>query len=184
MLIELQILLSYFVLFVHRIYKNERTNVMKKCKISDLLIFILSAELVGVASSLLSGNFSGIYTNLEKPPLSPPGIVFPIVWTILYALMGISACIIYSSNAEQKEKQSALRTYWLQLVVNFFWSIVFFRFQALWTSVIVIITLLVLIIVMIVKFGRINRIAAYLNIPYLIWVIFAAYLNIATAVIN
>lgn len=164
--------------------KNERTNVMKKCKISDLLIFILSAELAGVLSSLFSGNFGDIYSTLEKPPLSPPGIVFPIVWTILYALMGISACIVYSSYAEQKQKQSALRIYWIQLIVNFFWSIVFFRFMALWTSVIVILALLVLIIVMIVKFFRIERAAAYINIPYLAWVAFAAYLNIATAIIN
>ncbi len=157
---------------------------MKKCKISDLLIFILSAELVGVLSSLFSGNFGDVYSTLEKPPLSPSGIVFPIVWTILYALMGISACIIYCSNAEQKEKQSALRTYWIQLIVNFFWSIVFFRFEALWTSVIVILALLILIIVMIVKFFRIERVAAYINIPYLAWVAFAAYLNIATAILN
>ncbi len=157
---------------------------MKKCKISDLLIFILSAELVGVLSSLFAGNIGEAYQTLEKPPLSPPAIVFPIVWTILYALMGISACIIYGSNAEKKQKDSALRTYRIQLLVNFLWSIVYFRFQALWTSVIVITALLVLIVVMIVKFYRIDKTAAFLNIPYLVWVLFASYLNVATAVIN
>lgn len=157
---------------------------MKKCKISDLLIYILSAELVGVVSSLFAGNFSDIYLTLDKPPLSPPEIVFPIVWSILYALMGASACIIGASNADKKEVQSALRIYCIQLLVNFSWSIVFFRFQAFWTAVIVIVALLVLIIVMIVKFYRINRVAAFINIPYLVWVIFASYLNIATAIIN
>ena len=157
---------------------------MKKCKISDLLIFILSAELVGVLSSLFAGDFGAVYQTLEKPPLSPPAILFPIVWTILYALMGISSCIIYSSPAEQKQKQTALRVYWIQLLINFSWSIAFFRFQALWTSVVIILALLAAIILMIVKFGRISRAAAILNIPYLLWVIFASYLNIATAVIN
>lgn len=157
---------------------------MKKCKISDLLIFILSAELIGVLSSIFAGDFGAVYQTLEKPPLSPPAILFPIVWTILYALMGISACLIYSSTAEQKQKQIALRVYWIQLLINFSWSIAFFRFQALWTSIIIILALLALIIVMIVKFSRISRAAAFLNIPYLLWVIFASYLNIATAIIN
>lgn len=159
-------------------------NAIKKCKVSDLLIYILSAELVGVASSLFAGNFGDIYLTLERPPLSPPGIVFPVVWSILYALMGASACIIGASNTDKKDIQSALRIYCIQLLVNFSWSIVFFRFQALWTAVIVIIALLILIIVMIVKFYRINRAAAFINIPYLLWVIFAGYLNIATAIIN
>lgn len=157
---------------------------MKKCKISDLLIYILSAELVGVMSSLFAGNIGDTYLMLEKPPLSPPGIVFPIVWSILYALMGISVCIIASSDADKKEVQSALRIYCVQLLVNFSWSIVYFRFQALWTSVIVILALLALIIVMLVKFYKINRTAAFINIPYLVWVIFASYLNIATAILN
>ena len=160
------------------------TNAMKKCKISDLLIYILTAELVGVLSSLFAGNFGDTYLMLEKPPLSPPGIVFPIVWSILYALMGISACIIGASDAGKNDIQTALRIYCIQLLVNFSWSIVYFRFMALWTAVIVIIALLALIILMTVKFYRINRAAAFINIPYLLWVVFASYLNIATAIIN
>ncbi len=157
---------------------------MNRNKIYDLLIFVLSAELAGVLSSLFAGNSGELYSVFEKPPLSPPGWIFPVVWTILYALMGISAFLIYHSDAEPVRVKSALRTYWLQLFVNFWWSIVFFRFQALWASVAVLILLLILVVIMIVKFAKIRPSAALINIPYLLWLLFAAYLNIATAIIN
>ena len=156
----------------------------KKINITDLLIFIISAELVGVLSALFSGSFKGFYAKLVRPPLSPPGWVFPAVWTILYAIMGISAYMIYSAKAYDDEKRKALTVYWVQLFVNFSWSIVFFRMRLLNTAVIVIIALLVLIAVMIKMFLKIRPIAGYINIPYLVWVAFAAYLNIATAILN
>lgn len=155
---------------------------MKKGSVSDLLIYVISAELAGAASALFAGGFSDFFAKYEPPPLLPPGWLFPVVWTILYAVMGYSAYLIHSANAP--ESKSALAVYWAQLFVNFWWSIVFFRFEALWVSVAVIAVLWILIIVMISRFGRINKCAARLNIPYLLWVTFAAYLNIATAVIN
>ncbi len=157
---------------------------MKKNNIYDLLIFVLSAELAGVLSSLIAGNLGELYSAFLKPPLSPPGLVFPIVWTILYALMGISAFLINTSDAEPVRIKSALRTYCLQLFVNFLWPIVFFRFQALWASTIVIAVLIILVIIMTVKFAKIRPLAALINIPYIIWLLFAAYLNTATAVLN
>ena len=157
---------------------------MKKNNLYDLLIFVLSAELVGVLSSLFAGNISTVYETLEKPPLSPSSWVFPIVWVILYALMGISAYLVYRSDSEPVRVKSALRVYWLQLLVNFSWSIVFFRFQAFWAAFVVLIILLILVITMLVKFAKIRPAAALINVPYLLWLLFAAYLNLTTALLN
>ncbi len=157
---------------------------MKKHNFWDIAIFILSAELVGVISALLSGGFGNFYDKFTPPPLLPPSWLFPVVWTVLYAVMGFSAYLIYSSEANQSDKTKALKIYWAQLAVNFLWSIVFFRFEALWPAVIVIIVLLVLIAMMIAAFRKISPMAALINIPYLLWVVFATYLTIAIAVIN
>lgn len=157
---------------------------MKKHNFWDIAIFILSAELVGVVSAWFSGGFGDFYDKFTPPPLLPPAWLFPVVWTILYAVMGFSAYLIYSSDAVKVEKNKCLAIYWTQLAVNFLWSIVFFRFEALWAAVVVILILLVLIIAMIRCFSEINILAAKINIPYLIWVSFATYLTIAIAVIN
>lgn len=150
----------------------------------NLAISIVAAELVGTLSALLSGNYSGEYQALHQPPLSPPGWVFPVVWGILYALMGISAYLIYQSDADPGRKKRALWVYAAQLFVNFSWSIVFFRFQAFWLSVIVILILDILVIATMVLFGRIRKAAAYFLIPYLLWLLFATYLDIGVAVLN
>lgn len=142
---------------------------------STLTIAILTPIAVGTLSALFSGNTAANYSVLNKPALSPPGILFPIVWTILYILMGISSYIIYESNDPNRE--SALRTYALQLFFNFFWSIIFFRFNLFFTAFVWLLALIFLIIKMIRQFYRIKPIAAYLQIPYLLWCIFAAYLN-------
>ena len=157
---------------------------MKRNNLYDLLIFTLSAELAGVLSSLFAGNIGAVYQTLEKPPLSPPGWVFSVVWIILYALMGISAYLVYRSDAEPVRVKSALRVYWLQLLVNFSWSIVFFRFQAFWAAFVVIAILLILVIAMLVKFAKIRPAAALVSVPYLLWLLFAAYLNVTTALLN
>ncbi|MDO5149525.1 MAG: TspO/MBR family protein [Oscillospiraceae bacterium] len=155
---------------------------MKKNKITELLISIILAELVGSLSALFSGSSFSLFRELNKPPFSPPGWIFPVVWTVLYALMGFSAYIIYSSDS--KEKSRALVIYGAQLFVNFLWSIVFFRFELLKLSVAVILILLTLVTIMILKFRKISRTAAFLNIPYLIWIMYATWLNIGIAVLN
>lgn len=157
---------------------------MKKIKWTDLIIFIVSAELVGALAGILAGNSFSFYKELAKPTLSPPGWIFPLTWAILYALMGISAYIIHTSDAEDSKKRSAFIIYGAQLAVNFFWTIAFFKLKALGLSVGVIILLLVLIISMILRFHRVSPAAAYLNIPYLLWTIFATYLNIGVLVLN
>lgn len=142
---------------------------------STLIIAILIPIAVGTLSALFSGNTAANYSVINKPALSPPGILFPIVWTVLYILMGISSYIIYESNDPKKD--SALNTYALQLFFNFFWSIIFFRLNLFFTAFVWLLVMIFLIVRMIRQFYRIKPIAAYLQIPYLVWCIFAAYLN-------
>lgn len=156
----------------------------RKQSITVMLIFIVSAELVGVLSALLSGGMNDFFARYTPPPFLPPTIVFPIVWTVLYALMGISAYLVYSSDADSDAINRAMKLYVIQLVVNFSWSIIFFRFEMIWLAAAVILLLIVLVIAMIISFKSIYPIAGYMNIPYLVWLIIAFYLNVATAVVN
>ena len=144
-----------------------------------LLSSIAIPLLVGALAGLFTRNAMMNFELLEKPPLSPPGWLFPVVWTILYTLMGISAYLIKMADAPEEEKSDALSTYFYQLVVNFLWSIFFFNFEWYLFSFIWIILLWILILQMIKRFNGISKTAAYLNIPYLLWVTFAAYLNFA-----
>lgn len=148
---------------------------------SALIISILIPLAIGSISALLSGNMSS-YSMLVKPALSPPGFVFPIVWTILYILMGISSYKVYSSNSPNKSK--ALLLYSVQLFFNFCWSIIFFRMELYFFALIWIVALVLIIIIMIKQFHIASPRAAYLQIPYLIWCIFAVYLNFAIVILN
>ena len=147
---------------------------MKKPK---YLPWILAVEAAGVLSGLLSRQVMQMYAEMiQKPPLSPPAILFPLVWTILYALMGIGAARIAAS-ADGDLRSRALNVFVVQLVVNFFWSLIFFNAQAYGFALVWLLLLWVLIIAMILLFWPVDRLAALLQIPYLLWVTFAAYLN-------
>ena len=149
-------------------------------KIKNLIISILIPLFVGGLSSLLTGNGMKSYKILNKPPLSPPGIVFPIVWTILFILMGISSYLIY----KERHNEKALKLYALQLIFNFFWTIIFFGLKLRFLAIIWILILLALIILMIQEFLKLNKTAGYLQIPYLMWTTFATYLTIAIYILN
>ena len=138
---------------------------------SALIISILIPLAVGSMSALFSGNMLS-YSILDKPAFSPPGFIFPIVWTILYILMGISSYIVYSSNSPNKPK--ALLIYGIQLFFNFCWSIIFFGLDLYLFAFIWLIALILIV----------NPLSAYLQIPYLIWCIFAAYLNFSIFLLN
>lgn len=141
---------------------------------SPLIISILIPLAVGALSSLLSRSMT-TYSSINRPDFSPPSYVFPIVWTILYVLMGISSYIIYDSDSPAKGR--ALKIYMLQLFFNFCWSIIFFRFNLYLFALIWLVVLIALICLMIKEFYKISPLAAYLQIPYLLWCVFAALLN-------
>lgn len=151
---------------------------MSKFKIyaQSILIPVLAGGLVGF---LISGFMD--YEMLQKPPFSPPGIVFPIVWTVLYILMGLSYGII----KDKSEVDSDTRTiYYLQLIVNLLWPIAFFILKWRLFAFFWIVLLDFLVIIMTVKFYRKNKTAGLLQIPYAAWVIFATYLNLGIYLLN
>lgn len=155
---------------------------MKRIRITELLIFIFTTELIGVISGIIAGNTFGIYSELAKPPLSPPSGIFPVAWAILYALMGTSLYIAYYDDKDNRKNNLIL--YGIQLFVNFMWSIIFFRFRLFGASAIIILILILLVIKMIMQFGKSNKVAGYINIPYLIWLIYALYLNTGVFFLN
>lgn len=152
-------------------------------KIRPYVISIAIALAVGGLSALLTRNNMNVYDTLNRPALAPPMILFPIVWTILFILMGISSAIIYNQR-DETDVSGALKIYALQLIVNFFWSIIFFNMQAYLFAVIWLVVLWILILLMIISFYRIKPIAAYLQIPYLLWVSFAFYLTLMIYLLN
>ncbi len=141
------------------------------------------AQAVGLVSGLLIKDGIKAFENMPKPALTPPEIVFPIVWVILYLLMGIGAARIWENKGNGKRKY-ALTLYVIQLVFNFFWGIIFFNLQQYGFAYFWILILLVLIANMLLEFKNIDMWAAIINIPYLLWVLFATYLNYGTWMLN
>ena len=142
---------------------------------------------VGALSGFLTRNAMEKYLELRQPPLSPPPAVFPVVWTILFLLMGISAYLIAAGGSEDRDAGAMAlipRIYWIQLAVNFFWTLIFFNLGMFLFAFLWLILLIILVSVMIARFLRIYRKAGILRIPYLIWLIFAAYLNLAVFILN
>lgn len=147
------------------------------------LAFILIPLAVGGLSALLSKNGMKAYAALTAPPLAPPGVVFPIVWALLYILMGVGAAIVYH-RPKSPERQKGLWLFGAQLVVNFFWSILFFGAGWRLFSLIWLVLLLTLVIVMYFIFDKASHAAAYLQIPYVLWLCFAVYLNFGIWFLN
>jgi len=141
---------------------------------------ILIPFLVGAVVGFLTSS-SNDYSSLQKPFLAPPGFIFPIVWTILYILIGVSYGILKSNNLTD-EKIDFI--YYIQLGVNALWSIFFFIFKWRLFSFLWIILLAILVIIMIIEFYNKNKLAGLLQLPYLLWLLFASYLNIATYILN
>ena len=149
-----------------------------KINIKKLVICIAIPLAVGGVAALLTRGAVTEFSALEKPPFAPPAWLFPVVWTILYTLMGISSYLVLEANAPAEEKEPALALYFYQLVVNFLWPIFFFNFGWYLFSFFWLILLWVLVYQMIKRFSSINKIAARINIPYIIWLTIAACLNL------
>lgn len=152
------------------------------CKLFAICIAIPLA--VGALASFLTNQSMEMFGALNKPLLSPPGFLFPIVWTILYVLMGISSYLILTSGQDKKKITDALIPYGLQLFFNFFWSIWFFNLEWYLFAFLWLFVLWVLIYQTILAFYDISKTAAYLLIPYLLWVTFAGYLNFSIYLLN
>ena len=140
-------------------------------KYRPIIFQILIALAVGGLAAFLTRDNFNVYEEVTRPPLAPPAILFPIVWTVLYTLMGISAGLVKITRGRVPF------IYCLQLFVNFFWSLIFFNMQSYLFAFIWLVLLWVLIIAMILDFYHANKVAALLQIPYLLWVTFAGYLN-------
>ena len=155
---------------------------MKKINWKELICNLLVVYAVAGLSALLTMQSMKDYTALNKPQLAPPGYIFPIVWSILFTLMGISAYLVFQSLSDRKDFPFTI--YALQLVFNFFWPIIFFNSEQYLFALIWLVVLWFLILAMILAFSRHNKTAAYLQIPYLIWVTFAGYLNAGIWLLN
>ncbi len=151
---------------------------MSKFKIYAKSILI-PLVLGGVVGFLISGSMN--YDSLNQPPLSPPAILFPIVWTILYILMGVSYGILESNN---QVDNSIKYIYYAQLIVNLLWPIAFFVLEWRLFAFIWILLLDVLVLAMVIKFYKANKLSGALQLPYLAWVLFASYLNLGTYLLN
>ena len=153
---------------------------MEKIDYKKLLIFIFGTYLIGGLFSFFI-DMPSMYQELNKPFLSPPGYVFPIVWTVLYTLMGVS---LYLISEESGDKKKSYIIYIVQLILNSLWTLFYFGLDMKLFSFFLLVGLIISVIIMILEFRKLNKTAAYLQIPYLLWLIFAGYLNLETYLLN
>lgn len=152
-----------------------------KIQWKNLITCIAIPLAVGSLASLLTRNNMAVFESINKPALSPPGWLFPVVWTILYVLMGIASYLVLIS---RKLNDAALAAYAVQLAVNFFWSIIFFNLKLYLFAFIWLVLLWLLILKTIILFHQISKPAGYLLLPYILWVTFAGYLNLLIFLLN
>ena len=158
---------------------------MKLNNASKLVIAIVVSEGAGAIGSVFTVSaIPNWYAGLAKPALNPPGWIFAPVWTALYALMGIAAFLVWKKGLEKKEVKAALATFSVQLFLNAMWSILFFGLHDPFFALVDIVFLWIAILWTIIAFYKISRAAAYLLLPYLLWVTFAAYLNYSIWYLN
>ena len=156
----------------------------RKNNLKSLIICIVIPLAVGGISALFTMGSMDDFAALKQPPLSPPGWLFPVVWTVLYIAMGIASYIVLEAPAMSQDRKDAFKVYFTQLGFNFFWSIIFFSFGAYEIAFAWLCILLALIVVTTVRFWRISRESGVLMLPYIGWVLFAGYLNLGVAWLN
>ena len=161
----------------------------KKINVIKLIVAIAIPLAVGMLSSFITKDAMMSFNAMKKPPLAPPGILFPIAWTILYILMGISSYIIYAYDAQNDTsslnlKNKCLLLYAIQLIFNFFWSIIFFKFKLYIFAFAWLVILWIFVFKLLKESKKVSKVASYLLIPYLVWMAFAAYLNIGIIILN
>lgn len=160
-------------------------NTIQKLSIWKLIIAIAICEFTGIMSSVLSSALMNPwFSSLNKPSWNPPSNVFGPVWTVLYLLMGISLWLVWKSTKPTNEKEIAITFFIIQLFLNFWWSLLFFKFHSPALALVDIILLLILIVVTIIHFFPISKVASYVLIPYVLWVAFATILNYSIWILN
>ncbi|MBE6574214.1 MAG: tryptophan-rich sensory protein [Ruminococcaceae bacterium] len=161
---------------------------MPKETLQRIKIYIIAITIplaVGITSALITRENMTVYSTLNLPPLSPPSFLFPYVWTLLYILMGISSGTVYLKRSNNPTFASdGLSYYALSLAFNFAWSIIFFNFRAFAFSFIWLLALLYLIIKTVICYKKVDKRSAKLQIPYILWVSFAGYLNLGIYLLN
>lgn len=155
---------------------------MFKKKVLPIIIATAIPLIVGGLAGLLTMNSMGFYETINKPPLAPPGFLFPIVWGLLYTLMGVSSYLVWKEKTA--ESRMALYIYAFQLILNFVWPLLFFNGRIFLFSFVWLIILLITVIYMTIKFYSVNKLAGILQIPYILWLTFASYLNLAIFLLN
>ncbi|NSB16873.1 TspO/MBR family protein [Clostridium beijerinckii] len=163
---------------------SEKSGNKKKIRIIPLFASIIIPLLIGWLSTLLVPNMRSIYESLIKPPFSPPAMVFPIVWTILYIIMGICSYKVYILKYENIDVSSAIFVYAIQLLLNFLWTIIFFGFKLYALAFLELIILIIFVILTIKRFYEKIGNKAFLLIPYLAWLIYAGVLNFFIWMLN
>lgn len=139
---------------------------------------------IGGLSAWLTRSGMKAFQTVSQPPLTPPGWLFPVVWTVLFVLMGVAAYLVQISSADREQKKTALWFYGVQLIFNFGWSILFFNLKMYLFAFVWLIALWVLIAVAAVLFFKMVKAAGWLLAPYLLWVLFAGYLNAGVWLLN
>lgn len=164
------------------------TNIFKvegKFKLKPLIISILIPFIGAGISTLISGlNKGDFYASLQKPPLSPPDWIFAVVWPILYLLMGIACYRVYMKEDITGKGSNSIFIYGIQLLLNFLWPILFFGFKLYGLAFIELIILFIFIIITTIKFYKVDKLAGILLVPYLLWTMFAGYLNFGVWFLN
>lgn len=155
-----------------------------KIDIKKLIISLVIPLAVGGLSALVTGGSMDIYGEVTQPPLSPPGWVFPVVWSILYVLMGVSLYLVRASDAPKEQKAAAFVVFGISLLLNFLWSPIFFAARGFLAAFVVLVLLWLSVIGVIIAFSRIKKTAGLLQLPYLLWVTFAGYLNLGVYLLN
>lgn len=147
-------------------------------------VIILFPLLVGGLAALITRNSMVYYQVLVKPPLAPPGFIFPIVWTILYLLMGISLWLVLRKGYQKPYVKDAVNYFLIQLALSFLWPIVFFNLQAPLFAFLILLCMWIFLGICIAKFYRISHVAGWLLVPAWLWTTFAGYLNLAVWLLN
>ena len=157
---------------------------MRQWNWKQVFLFVGGTALIGFASNFLSGNTHMVYEMLNKPPLSPPVWLFRLVWPVLYILIGFAAARVYASSTNRYWRRRGLVLYGGQLVASFLWPIAFFTFGFYWLAALVLAVLIIMVVMASSAFKWVDELSGKLMTPYIVWLIYALYLNVGVAIMN